>query len=62
MAHHSQFGDYEGAGETPLNRPGFIPPSKPGLAYGHRIGARYGEAFRLFKPLAASDPADLARG
>lgn len=62
-AHNSQFGEFDGARETPLNRPGFLTAVEArATAAGYRIGVRYGEGFRLLNPVAVVDPEDLFRG
>jgi bacillithiol biosynthesis deacetylase BshB1 len=62
-AHHSQFGDFDGATETPLNRPGFLAAVEArAVAAGYKIGVRFGEGFRLLNPVAAVDPVDLFQG
>lgn len=60
QAHRSQFDAFEGAKETPLNRPGFLGVVEArALANGHRIGARYGEPFKLLHAIGVEDPVVL---
>lgn len=55
-AHRSQFGAYEGAKETPLNRPGFLPAIEARMVTaGHRVGVMYGEPFKTLRPLVLRD-------
>jgi len=59
-AHRTQFDAFDGAKETPLNRPGFLGAVEArALAAGYRIGVQYGEPFKLLNPLAVEDPAVL---
>jgi LmbE family N-acetylglucosaminyl deacetylase len=59
-AHRSQFGDFDGARATPLNRPGFLGAVEArAVGAGYRIGALYGESFKLLRPIAVGDPAKL---
>lgn len=58
-AHRTQFAVFEGARETPLNRPGFLGAVEArATAAGHRVGVRYGEPFKLLNPVAVQDPAE----
>jgi bacillithiol biosynthesis deacetylase BshB1 len=55
-AHRTQFGAFEGAKETPLNRPGFLAAVEArALAAGYSVGVRYGEPFKLLRPMAVKD-------
>jgi len=59
-AHRSQFDAHDGAAETPLNRPEFLAVVESrAVAAGYRIGARYGEPFKLLRPLAVDDLSKL---
>jgi LmbE family N-acetylglucosaminyl deacetylase len=59
-AHRSQFGEFDGAKTTPLNRPGFLGVVEArALGAGYRIGALYGESFKLLRPIAVEDPERL---
>jgi bacillithiol biosynthesis deacetylase BshB1 len=61
-AHHTQFEIFEGAKETPLNRPGFLGAVEArAVASGYRIGVQYGEPFKLLRPIAIEDPGVLVR-
>ena len=59
-AHRTQFTTFDGAKETPLNRPGFLGAVEArAIGAGYLIGVRYGEPFRLLRPIAIEDPAFL---
>jgi bacillithiol biosynthesis deacetylase BshB1 len=59
-AHRTQFSTFAGARETPLNRPGFLAAVEArAVGAGYRIGVRYGEAFKLLRPIAIEDPGIL---
>jgi bacillithiol biosynthesis deacetylase BshB1 len=59
-AHRSQFGEFDGARSTPLNSPGFLGAVEArAVGAGHRIGALYGESFKLLRPIAVGDPEKL---
>ena len=59
-AHQTQFSSFAGAKDTPLNRPGFLGAIEArAVGAGHRVGARYGEPFRLLRPLSIEDPGIL---
>ena len=59
-AHRTQFATFDGAKETPLNRPGFLDVVEArAVGAGYRIGVRYGEPYKLLKPIAVGDPAIL---
>ena len=55
-AHRSQFEAFEGAKETPLNRPGFLDAIQArAAAAGFSIGTRYGEVFKTLRPIGLRD-------
>jgi hypothetical protein len=55
-AHRSQFVPDEGRKPTPLNAPDFLASVEArSRVHGGEIGVRFGEGFRITKPLALSD-------